>query len=472
MGVGMDSELSALTTIFTESYYWITVVMMFLIHAGFCTYEVGASRRKNVLHTLMKNTMLIPLVTVTFFFFGWWIYFALPNVPFSSGGFTDAPHAVPWSENMGPHLQDRINGVFWAAFLLFSWTTASIVSGAVIERIKTSAFLIFAVLIGSFTWILDAAWGWHPGGWMVQVLGYHDAYASGVVHAIAGGSALAILIVLGPRIGKFGPQGEVRDIKPHNPWLVTIGLFLIFTGFWGFYAACNVPILDIGGEAGSFFTATNIYLMPTTLSGITFNFLMSFSGGLMAAYLVSKGNPFWTYSGGLGGIIAASAGNDLYHPVQALVVGGVGVVFMYTIHHWVERRFKIDDAVGAVAVHGYAGFFGVVVAGFLLWGYPAADPMYGNYELREASIAWFNTAEGKPMINPLGNFIGAIIMFWVLGFIPCYILARVLNAFKMLRVPREVELAGLDSHLLGDAFPYQAHQETAFEAVERTYAKE
>jgi len=212
--------------------------------------------------------------------------------------------------------------------------------------------------------------------------------------------------------------------------------------------------------------------MPTTLSGITFNFLMSFSGGLMAAYLVSKGNPFWTYSGGLGGIIAASAGNDLYHPVQALVVGGVGVVFMYTIHHWVERRFKIDDAVGAVAVHGYAGFFGVVVAGFLLWGYPAADPMYGNYELREASIAWFNTAEGKPMINPLGNFIGAIIMFWVLGFIPCYILARVLNAFKMLRVPREVELAGLDSHLLGDAFPYQAHQETAFEAVERTYAKE
>jgi len=76
------------------------------------------------------------------------------------------------------------------------------------------------------------------------------------------------------------------------------------------------------------------------------------------------------------------------------------------------------------------------------------------------------------MINPLGNFIGAIIMFWVLGFIPCYILARVLNAFKMLRVPREVELAGLDSHLLGDAFPYQAHQETAFEAVERTYAKE
>jgi len=341
----MGDGLSALTTIFTETYYWITVVLMFLIHVGFVTYEVGASRRKNVLHTIMKNTMLIPLVTVTFYLFGWWIYFALPNVPFG-GDFSDAGWALPWAAEMGPNMTDHLLGVFWAAFLLFSWTTASIVSGAVIERIKTSAFLVFAVLIGSFTWILDAAWGWHPGGWMVQILGYHDAYASGVVHAIAGGSALAIVIVLGPRIGKFGPNGEVRTIKPHNPWLVTIGLFLIFTGFWGFYAACNAPILDLSGD-GTFFSATSIYLTPTTLSGITLNFLLSFSGGLMAAYLVSKGNPFWTYSGGLGGIIAASAGNDLYHPIQAFVIGGVGVVFMYVIHHWVERRFKIDDAVGA-----------------------------------------------------------------------------------------------------------------------------
>jgi Amt family ammonium transporter len=467
----MGDPVSALTTIFTETYYWITVVLMFLIHAGFCTYEVGASRRKNVLHTLMKNTMLIPLVTVTFYIFGWWIYFALPNVPFASGGFSDAPWALPWAAEMGPNMQDHLFGVFWAAFLLFSWTTASIVSGAVIERIKTSAFLVFAVLIGSVTWILDAAWGWHPGGWMVQILGYHDAYASGVVHAIAGGSALAIVLVLGPRIGKFGPNGEVRTIKPHNPWLVTVGLFLIFTGFWGFYAACNAPILDLSGD-GSFFSATSIYLTPTTLSGITMNFLLSFSGGLMAAYLVSKGKPFWTYSGGLGGIIAASAGNDLYHPIQAFVIGGVGVVFMYIVHHWVEKRFKIDDAVGAIAVHGYAGFFGVVAAGFMLWGYPAADPMYGDYSAREASIGMFNTDEGKVMINPLGNFIGAIIMFWVLGFIPCYIVARILKAFNMLRVPEKVELAGLDTHDLGDAYPYNAPQETEFESIERTYAKD
>ena len=197
----MGNNLDALTTVFTEFYYWVTVVIMFLIHVGFCVYEVGSSRRRNHLHTLMKNTMLIPLVTVTFFFFGWWIYWAFPNGPFiyrGEGILWDAaaPNA-PWSETMGTNLGDRITGVFWAAFLLFSWTAASIVSGSVIERIQSGAFWIIAVMIGSVTWIIDAAWGWHPEGWMVKLLGYHDAYASGVIHAIAGGTALGVLVVLG-----------------------------------------------------------------------------------------------------------------------------------------------------------------------------------------------------------------------------------------------------------------------------------
>ena len=99
-------------------------------------------------------------------------------------------------------------------------------------------------------WTIDAAWGWHFDGWMLKLLGYHDAYASGVIHAIAGGFALGVLMVLGPRIGKFSSSGEPRNIGPRNPWLVTIGLFLIYTGFWGFYAACNVPIYDLGPEYG------------------------------------------------------------------------------------------------------------------------------------------------------------------------------------------------------------------------------
>jgi ammonia channel protein AmtB len=437
----MDSDIGALTIIFTEFYYWVTIVFMFLIHVGFCMYEVGASRRKNHMHTLMKNTMVIPLVTITFFFFGWWIYFALPNGPWINGPLLDAPWATPWSELMAAHMGGaveggldadttafwaRINGVFWGAFLLFSWTAASIVSGALIERIRSSAFWLIAVLVGSFTWIIDAAWGWHPDGWMVQLLGYHDAYASGVIHAIAGGAALAVLIHLGPRIGKFRADGTPRNIVPHNPWLITIGLFLIYTGFWGFYVACNIPIFDVQTGEGVFYSATTIYLTPTTLSAITFNFLMSLSGGLLADYIVSRGDAFWTYSGGLCGVIGASAGNDLYHPIQAFLIGGVGVFIIYRLHYWVERTFKVDDAVGAVAVHGYAGVYGLIAAGFVLWGHPSS------------------AFEGYAAITPWGQTIGAVIMFLVLGFIPAFILASILKAMKLLRVPREVELAGLD----------------------------
>jgi len=433
----MGDNLSALTTIFTEFYYWVTVVMMFLIHVGFCMYEVGVSRTRNHLHTLMKNTMLIPLVTVTFFLFGWWIYWAFPNGPFiyeGKGlildGATGANQYLPWSDKMGPNLQDHITGVFWAAFLLFSWTVASIVSGSLIERVKSSAFWIIAVMIGSVTWVIDAAWGWHFDGWMVKLLGYHDAYASGVIHGIGGGTALGVLIVLGPRLGRFAADGTPREFVPQNQWLITIGLFLIYTGFWGFYAACNVPIISpelIAGQiTGSTWTATTIYLTPTTLSGITFNFLMSLSGGLMVAYIVSKGNPFWTYSGGLAGVITASAGNDLYHPIQAFFIGGIGIYIAYYLHYWVERKFKIDDAVGAVAVHGYCGFLGCVIAGFLLWGYPSSP------------------YEGYAAVNPIGNAIGGVIMFLVLGFIPGWVVAKILDGMGLLRVPRQVELMGLD----------------------------
>ncbi len=428
----MGNNLDALTTVFTEFYYWVTVVFMFLIHVGFCMYEVGASRRRNHMHTLMKNTMVIPLVTITFYFFGWWIYWALPNGPGITGGLVDASANAANSPTMATHLGDRITGVFWAAFLLFSWTAASIVSGGAIERIRSSAFWIHAVLIGSVFWIIDASWGWHSGGWMVQLLGYHDAYASGVIHAIAGGYALGVLCVLGPRLGKFAADGTPRDIPPHNPWLVTIGIFLIYTGFWGFYAACNVPAISpeaIGGLiTGETWTATNIYLSPTTLGAITFNFLMSLSGGMLAAYIISKGDSFWTYSGGLAGIIGASAGNDLYHPIQAMFIGAFVVVIVYKMHFWVERKFKIDDAVGAVAVHGYAGFLGVVIAGFMLWGQPSSP--YADYAV----------------ITPWGQLAGAIIMFGVLGFLPAYLISKAMNSMGILRIPAKVEIEGLDHH--------------------------
>ena len=146
----------------------------------------------------------------------------------------------------------------------------------------------------------------------------------------------------------------------------------------------------------------------------------------MAAYIVSKGDAFWTFSGGLAGIITASAGNDLYHPIQAMLVAAIGVVIVYRLHFWVERKFKIDDAVGAVAVHGYSGVVGLIIAGFVLWGAPSSP------------------YDGYATVNPLGQLIGAVIMFGLLGFLPGWALAKIQQAAGVLRIPREVELQGLD----------------------------
>ena len=154
---------------------------------------------------------------------------------------------------------------------------------------------------------------------------------------------------------------------------------------------------------------------------------------MLAGYFVSKGDPFWTFSGGLGGLITASAGNDLYHPYQAFFVAVLGVWCAYRLHYWVERKFKIDDAVGAVAVHGYCGTIGVIVAGFLLWGYPSSREL------------------GYAPITPIGQLIGAAIMFLGLGFFPCYVVAWILKKFGLLRIPWQVELAGLDHSIQTEA---------------------
>jgi ammonia channel protein AmtB len=154
--------------------------------------------------------------------------------------------------------------------------------------------------------------------------------------------------------------------------------------------------------------------------------MMSLSGGLMAGYFISKGDAFWTYSCGLAGVISASAGNDLYHPIQAMFIGAFVPMIAYKMHYWVERTFKIDDAVGAVAVHGYCGALGVIVAGFVLWGAPSSP--YAGYAA----------------ISPWGNTIGAIVCFFVLGFLPVLIISAILRVLGLLRVPREAEILGLD----------------------------
>jgi len=149
----MESQIAGLTksggmlgTVDLEIFYWWCTAIMICIHAGFLAYEMGASRAKNVLASGVKNILAFAFIVPTFFFFGWWIYLAFPSgiIPGESGA-----AGLPWAAEMGPNLSDNASGVFWAAFVLFAATTASIFSGAVIERIRVSAFVILAILLGS-----------------------------------------------------------------------------------------------------------------------------------------------------------------------------------------------------------------------------------------------------------------------------------------------------------------------------------
>ena len=408
-------------------YFWCTAIMI-LIHAGFMMYEMGASRVKHTLAAGTKNILAFAYMIPTFWMFGWWIYLAMINgfVPDWEAGAA----GVPWSDSMGPNLADNATGVFWGAFTLFACTTASIMSGAVIERIRMTAFIILAVVLGSVVWILSASWGWHYAGWMVVDWGYHDFGASGVVHIISGFFALGILMHLGPRIGKFNEDGSANKIVGHSLPMTMVGLMLIVVGFFGFLGGC---LFYGGGGPAGIGQWTNIYGMPTTLSAICFNTLMGVSGGMIGAYTKTR-DPFWMMSGALCGIISVAAGMDVYYPGLAFVLAFAGGVIGPISADFVEKM-GIDDAVGAVSVHGTCGILGVVFAGIFLGGYPPF-------------------AEGVPTITFMGQFKGAIVMV-LLGFIPGYALAWVFKAMGILRASDGIQEVGMDVEINATAYPEQ-----------------
>src|ERR671916_521054 len=375
------------SVILGEQFYFWTVVVMWLIHVGFMSYEAGVARRKNVMATAMKNILTIAVVTPTFYYVGWWIYncnqAGLPIGP-NSSDFTSVAcqGGIPWSDAFGPNLANNINLIFFLAFLLFSWTTASIMSGAIIERARLSAYLVLAAILGSVVWILDAAWGWSAGGWLPMRFGFHDAIASGVVHGVAGAFALGVLFNLGPRIGKYTKEGLARAFRPHNLHITALGLMLIFTGFYGFYAACLVI------ASTTFPGWANIYLSPTTLGSITMVITMGFAGGFTGGYFASKGDPFWTISGGLAGVVGVSAGADVYAPTMAYLLSMLTPALAFYAGQWIEIKGRVDSSIG-------------------------------------------------------GQLMG-MATFLPLGFLSGWVAAYILRRLNLLRVPLEVEVEGLD----------------------------
>jgi ammonia channel protein AmtB len=429
----LEQRITLDSQILTEQFYFYTVVVMWLIHAGFMAYEAGAARRKNVMSTAMKNILTIAVVTPTFYYFGWYIYGCFQEGwPKSGHASPDALEGfcgltAPWSAAMGPNLQDHVSAVFFLAFLLFSWTTGSIMSGALIERVRLSAYLILTALLGSAVWIMDAAWGWSSGGWLTTRFGFHDAIASLVVHGVAGAFTLGVLLNLGPRIGKYDIRGRARSFRGHNIHLTLLGLMLIFTGFYGFYAACLVI------QSTVFPGWLNIYGSPTTLGAIAFVITVGFAGGFTGGWFASNGDPFWTLSGGLAGVISVSAGADVYHPSLAYVLAFSGGLVAVWAGNFIEKKLRIDDAVGAVAVHGVCGFYGVLLVGIFAGGYPTG----------------INNVESS-----LGGQLMGMMAFLPLAFLPGYVASWILKRLNLLRVPAEVELEGLDmAEFQQDFFP-------------------
>ena len=417
----MEEQLAAAGVIIAEVYYYLTVPLMVIIHAGFLAYEMGATRMKNVLASGIKNILAFAFMVPTFYLFGWFVYWAWPNglIPSPENWAVAVEYANPVGQVMGPHLGDHATGVFWAAFTMFAATTASIFSGSVIERIRIGAFIILAIVLGSFAWVVAAAWGWSAGGWLVTQWGYHDFGAAGVVHMVAGFFALGVLINLGPRFGKFNADGSANDIPGHNMPLTLVGLMLIIVGFFGFLMACLLypTVWTTNGEWAS------IYGTPMTLSALGFNILMGFAGGIIGAWIFTR-DPFWMMSGALAGIIACASGLDVWWPPMAFAIAFIGGAILKPSARFFEN-LGIDDAVGAVTVHGTVGIWGVLAVGIFASGYGGA------------------LDAGAVQITFVGQLIGAACMF-ALGFVPGYVLSLIFRIMGILRIPHQVESAGLD----------------------------
>ncbi|MEO1138882.1 MAG: ammonium transporter [Pseudomonadota bacterium] len=427
----MEAKGNLTNTMFAETYYYLTIPLMIIIHAGFLAYEMGASRAKNALSSGVKNILAFAFVIPAFYFFGWWVYWGFPTgFSLSAGpnGISGAEYANSfawaWGDaaaSMGPNIDDQISGVFWGAFTLFAATTASIMSGAVIERIQTVGFVICAVVLGGFSWTLAAAWGWHADGWLVQNWGVHDFGAAGLVHAVAAFFALGVLINLGPRIGKFNEDGTANDLPGHNMPFTATGLMLIVVGFWGFLMACLV----VGGEAWSWgANFTTIYGTPTNLGALSFNILMGVSGGIIGAWLFTR-DPFWMMSGALAGLISVASGLDIYFPSLTFIIAIIAGIMLKPAAKVLENM-GIDDAVGAVTVHGTMGIYGMLMLGIFASGYPALQ------------------GAEAPTVTLVGQIVGAVV-FIAIGLITGFVTSLVLKMLGMLRVPEAAEIAGLDT---------------------------
>jgi len=331
-------------------YFLVSGALVMWMAAGFTMLEAGMVRSKNTAEILTKNVGLYSIACVMYMICGYGIMYGDGTGLFPGFGMLgSADNAVADVVGGGedaPYYSNLSDFFFQVVFVA---TAMSIVSGAVAERMKLWSFLLFAVVLTGVIYPVQGYWSW--GGGFLEDLGYSDYAGSGIVHLAGASAALAGVIMLGARKGKYGPRGEVNAIPGANLPLATLGTFILWLGWFGFNGGSELKVSDVesANAVALVFTNTNL----------------AAAGGLLAALIVAK---LWfgkadltmALNGALAGLVSITADPLSPAPVLAVAIGAIGGALVVGSIVLLDRKFRIDDPVGAISVHGTAGIWGVL----------------------------------------------------------------------------------------------------------------
>jgi Amt family ammonium transporter len=400
----------------------ITAMLVFFMNLGFAAVESGFARAKNCVNIMSKNFIVFAVSSLGFLVLGWGLMFGdgspiigLKGLFFASGA--DNSPAVG-EAYQGVYSAISWTGVpFWAKFffqLVFCGTAATIVSGAVCERIKYVSFIVFSFVMTMLIYPIVGHWIW-GGGWLAKI-GMFDFAGSSVVHSVGGWAALAGVIMLGPRIGKFD-NGHIKAIPGHNLSLATVGTFVLWFGWFGFNPGSTMAAdpVAIGHIAVTTNTAAAAAIMSATI---------------MSWLLLGKPDLGMTLNGCLAGLVAITAPCAFVSVGASLLIGLIaGILVVLAVMMF--DRLKLDDPVGALSVHLVNGVFGTICVGLF-----AQDKLTG-------------TATGNGLFygggfKLLGSQLAAVVSVGLFVFVISIIAWAVIKNVIGLRVSREEELRGLD----------------------------
>jgi Amt family ammonium transporter len=373
---------------FTINNVWmmVSIFLVFIMHLGFGTLEAGLTRSKNTINIMFKNVMIVSIGLLTYTLLGFNLMY--PGAEFAGDFFGFAGFGISLPENgLTPEYSEGYT--YWTDFLfqaMFAATAATIVSGAVAERIKLNSFLIFSVLYVSFVYPITGMWKW--GGGFLDALGFYDFAGSTLVHSVGGWAALVAVILLGPRIGKY--NGVSKAIEGHNIPLAFIGVFLLWFGWFGFNGGSV-----LSADAGS----VSLVLVTTSLAA---------AAGAMSAFFTSYAF-FKSYditmvlNGILAGLVGITAGADLMNPADAIWIGIIaGVLIVLAVI--ALDKLRLDDPVGAIAVHLVCGIWGTMAVG--IFGSKAGFAQLGHQAIGVVAVGAFCVVTSFSILYLLKKTIG------------------------------------------------------------------